>query len=375
MKRRLLILLCPLLLLATAIPGFADVQTENEIYKIPLSAGYQSYLVIDHEGTLWGWGDNFHGCMPQFSPEIEADVQVPLMENVVAAYAGVRRIFAIDEDGGLWGIGPNGYGLIPGKPDELPEWEPYKIMDDVVQIYLDTFCCFAVQRDGSLWFWGVQSGDLWGDIQMAVVEPICLADDVRFVSGRFFIKKDLSLWQMVSIVQTAEGEIHLDAAKISDNVLYVVSAYQELLMLKTDASLWRVEKVDATYDFNSAQRLLENVTFCDTGLAVQTDGSLWSWEENQLPQKIACGVECAVKGTDSIIFTTVTGEVYQETNQGKPARTILELRASDYDLPNYEPERESVPIAVLLFAVIGTTGILFFAIYFCRVRNSTPKRS
>lgn len=210
---------------------------------------------------------------------------------------------------------------------------------------------------------------------MAVVEPICLADDVRFVSGRFFIKKDLSLWQMVSIVQTAEGEIHLDATKISDNVLYVVSAYQELLMLKTDTSLWRVEKVDAAYDFNSAQRLLENVAFCDTGLAVQADGSLWSWDENRPPQKIACGVECAVKGIDSIIFTTVTDEVYRETNQGKPARTILELRAGDYELPNYAPEHESVPIAVLLFAAIGTIGILVFAVYFFRTRNFTPKQS
>jgi len=76
------------------------------------SSGWSLVMVIRTDGSLWGWGNNWHGQLGVGPPtDIDLDPYyedfVWIMDDVAAVSVGARHTMAIRTDGSLWAWGWN----------------------------------------------------------------------------------------------------------------------------------------------------------------------------------------------------------------------------------------------------------------------------
>lgn len=100
---------CLLVLAALVLPAAA-----LEPVSKPLSIYGYTYYAIDSTGTLWAWGDSFHGGISTGKALVDWDEAVAEAENAVWTQGGFAVGLAIDREGVLWGWGSAGAGPFPG---------------------------------------------------------------------------------------------------------------------------------------------------------------------------------------------------------------------------------------------------------------------
>jgi alpha-tubulin suppressor-like RCC1 family protein len=174
-----------------------------------ISAGAMHSLAIDEDGRLWSWGENASGQLGlgfqntgthQTTPQ-----QVGTSANWASVTAGTFNSFAIDKDGTLWGWGYNFHGeLGNGKNGSgSNEPEPVKIKDGIASVSPGVWHTIAVDTDGRLWSWGSNDDGQLGDGTNASKnrpEPIETETETRFASvsassnQSFAICETGSLW-------------------------------------------------------------------------------------------------------------------------------------------------------------------------------------
>ena len=231
-----------------------------------VSTAYKFALAIKTDGTLWGWGRNYFGQTGinnrtnQSSP-----VQVGALTTWLKVSAGYDNGFAIKTDGTLWGWGYNGLGQVglgnttylfssPQQVGALTNWS---------SVSVGRYSVIATQSNGTLWAWGRNNyGQLANGTTNNYSSPIqigALTNWSKLFCGADYsvaIKTDGTLWSWGS---NGQGQLGLG----------------------NTTSYSSPKQVGSLTNWSSAS--VANFTDGVT-TAIKTDGTLWSWGENNYGQ-------------------------------------------------------------------------------------------
>ena len=249
MRRRLLVVLLPLLVSTGLVPGVARAESapsllarEGSVVQVELADDHGAAILDD--GSLWMWGENGFGQLGNGTTE-NTRAPIKVMENVIDVSVGEYFSAAVKGDGTLWTWGSNNVGKL-GDGTEKNSTVPVKIMDGVIDVELGDSHGVAMQKGGSVWAWGSNSRGQVGDG----------TDEKR-----------------ASPVHVLDNAVSIDAA---GNVSAAVSADGSLLMWG-----YRISEQGETH---SPARVLDNVVSVSLGGdhygAVRRDGTLWTWGSN-----------------------------------------------------------------------------------------------
>ena len=157
-----------------------------------------------------------------------------IMENVISVAAGYYHSLALQADGGLWEFGI-------GKRLGYYNVIPVKVLEDVLHLAASFQGSAVVTSDGGLWLWGF------------VAFPADIAQEDRTIPTRVFDD--------------------VVAAEITG--FYTVA-------LRSDNSLWAWGRGFE----ESPAKIMDDVVAITPGLALRSDGSLWTLEGQLLLEGI-----------------------------------------------------------------------------------------
>jgi alpha-tubulin suppressor-like RCC1 family protein len=127
----------------------APMQVHNLAHVTTISAGVESSMAVEQDGTVWGWGWHWANS-PTAIP-----AQVNGLSGVVAVAEGDVHHLALKSDGTLWAWGDNqvgelGDGTITYRPS------PVQVigLSQVVGMVSSAFFSLALEQDGTVWAWG-----------------------------------------------------------------------------------------------------------------------------------------------------------------------------------------------------------------------------
>jgi len=208
---------------------------------------------------------------------------------------------AIKNDGSLWAWGNNFHGQIGDGTNQNERRNPVKIMDGVKSVYANNFSSFAIKDDNSLWAWGENNlGQLGDGTTENRSSPVKIADNVAFVTGvsspvsttlcQFaIIKTDGSLWTWGTITFDGTTEARLTPNKIKENVVWINMNGWIFCVLTSDGTLWvggsnsRGQLGNGTFDGNTNElvKVMDGVVTVSATrtnvAAIRFDGSFWGW--------------------------------------------------------------------------------------------------
>lgn len=404
MKKRIKSLFLALLLcLGLATPVLAEDRggTVGEFQTVCINIikkyGCSIYMVIDDDGTLWGWeidGSKFA------SEDRRHSNPVRILDNVASVSCWFRHYAAIKTDGTLWtwGAGECNEELLSDyrkKFNILSEnWYDMalkpnlkKVLDDVAAVSVGENYTMAIKTDGTLWAWGSnEDGQLGNGSFEDCSTPVKVMDDVLSVytdgSANFAIKTDHTLWAWgTGYLGDGLSGRRNTPVKVMDDVLTVstaklLSSRRTTMAIKTDGTLWAwgfngISDTNHgflgfsggdynTYNPNSASPFeyyqtvprqvygIDNVVAIRNGgtqfMALKSDGTLWSW-----------GVDESVGVWDGKKFvSSCLG--YKSTNSGY----FLPKTDTEYRSMQTTPKQVTDHVSAMSFGmVLKTDGTLW----------------
>ncbi|NLB29331.1 MAG: hypothetical protein GX823_03780 [Clostridiales bacterium] len=379
-KRILAALIAVITVVAMAVPASAA-----DIKPVSVALGYSHGAAVGSDGTVYTWGENVNGqigngtATTQISP-------VAVLTGGVSVSAGKYHTLALLADNTLWAWGESIYGQI-GTGRITVERSPVKVMDDIVLCVAGNLSSFAVTSDGTLWAWGNNDNALLGDnSQTKRLAPVKIMEDVVSVASgtthTLAVKTDGTLWAWGSNDYGQLGDnsrrIRTAPVKVAEGMAEVWAGGQNSMALGTDGSLysWGANTYGQVGDGSRIDRLvpvkiLEDVATAAIGggvlrvadsnvvaylqsghgLAVKSDGTLWSWGGNSNGQvgdgtrvdrlspvqimsgiaKVAASCDCgAAIGTDGALYTwgyNTSGQLGNgsRTASNKPVKILTDI--------------------------------------------------
>jgi alpha-tubulin suppressor-like RCC1 family protein len=255
------------------VSRYAPARVGNRGWKA-ISAADGTSFGIASDGTLWSWGydngnqlglgnDHFDdGSLP--GPVLDWVVWSPTQVGSSAGWKQVATAFAlsaaVNDDGSLWTWGdgswvPLGNGLkfssVPARVGTGNAW---------ASVAVSGFHWAALKRDGSLWMWGLNDEGQLGDGTFTDQTIPARAGTGRWKAvalqlyDTLAVREDGTLWTWGGVTPTCP-----DDEPIGSNLPVQVGK----------ASDWA------------------SVTAGETGhhwVALKTDGTLWSWGDNEYGQ-------------------------------------------------------------------------------------------
>ncbi|UIJ34001.1 hypothetical protein [Allobranchiibius sp. GilTou73] len=123
-----------------------------------VAAGYFSGYALRGDGTVWAWGNGFHGELGNGSGNSSSTpTQVTGLTRIVEISAGWDTAYALASDGSVWAWGDGYYGQIPGTTEGSAT--PVKIsgISNVTSIVGGGRSVLALTSDTGVWVWGDNS--------------------------------------------------------------------------------------------------------------------------------------------------------------------------------------------------------------------------
>lgn len=222
---------------------------------VSVSCGDNFVAVIKADSSLWIWGDNRTGNLGNGTTK-NSTVPIRILENVSAVSCGGSLVAAIRTDGSLWTWGRVYDG-------DFLNWynqsTPIQTMDDVIAVSCGFWNIAAVQKDGSLWVWGSNDGGQFADGSLTgwagSMTPRKVLDNVVSVSCGSneiaAVTMDASLWTWGENGNGQLGNgytgtnylkdgtpVQLKPAKVMENVAAVDCSGLNMIIVKTDGSVW-----------------------------------------------------------------------------------------------------------------------------------------
>ena len=259
-----------------------------------ISIGFTHNLVVDNNGVLLGWGDNFHSQLADAAPTGNIFMPVRLMEDVIAAAAGHRHTLALTSAGVLWGWGDNSNNAINLDGTAIIE-TPIQIMNGVVAIAAERETSMAITADGALWRWGTGPG-----LDRGITH---IMDDVIYIYTRsvgapsYIVMSDV----IASYAITSDGNLYgwgaynnYDAPRqdipirLMTDVIAVSGTGPNTMAITSDGTLWgwgtningQLGNGTTTQRLDP-QRIMNDVISISVGahntMALTADGGLWIW--------------------------------------------------------------------------------------------------
>ncbi|MBL0048900.1 MAG: T9SS type A sorting domain-containing protein [Bacteroidetes bacterium] len=282
---------------------------------ICVSAGGKHSLALKADGSLWAWGDNTSGQLGNGSNVNENLPQrIGLDNNWILIEASTSSSFALKTNGRLWswGLGVNGnLGYF-----SFGQNTPVEITSDSnwVSVSASYSHTLGLKSDGSLWAWGNNGdGQLGNGSSASPISPIKIGNDNNWIciqangdySGHSIaLKSNGTLWGWGD---NGLGQLGL-GNQISRNIptqigtdnkwVSINAGGYHTLASKSDGTLWAwgynfsgqignntsftIEKTPLS--ITTQNKWLMTAAYGDQSFGLRTNGTLWSWGQNNYGQ-------------------------------------------------------------------------------------------
>jgi alpha-tubulin suppressor-like RCC1 family protein len=293
--------------------SFLEFDNVNAQCFKTISAGSTHTLAIKTNGSLWAWGNNVSG---QLGDGSNVDKIMPILvdsaSNWVSISAGASHSIAIKTDGTLWAWGANWNGQI-GDGTNTNRSSPVQIgtATNWASVSAGVLYTIAKKTDGSLWAWGKNEFAQLGDgtitnrnIPVQIGAATNWASFKASVSHTIAIKTDGSLWAWGTnfyygllgdgTTITRNSPIQIGTAS---NWASFSSGYYHTIAIKTDGSLWSWgennygQLGDGTNSNKNTPTQIGTATNwaslssnTEYNIAIKTDSTLWAWGKNDISQ-------------------------------------------------------------------------------------------
>lgn len=254
----------------TIQPSPIQVGTNSNWAQI--SAGAFTCMAIQSNGTLWMWGNNNRGQLGQSNTTLRSSpVQVGLLSVWTKIAAGQTSSAAIQSDGTLWMWGENNYGQL-GLSDAVNRSSPVQV--GALNVWTQVACGYstiALQNNGTLWAWGLNSlGQLGTNNQTNYSSPVQIGL--------------LSSWSRLS-----SGNPNMpfyNMAIQSNGTLWAWGANSYGTLGVNDTTLRSSPTQVGTLSTWTRVALGGYLTLDQFPMALQSNGTLWSWGSNAYYQAV-----------------------------------------------------------------------------------------
>lgn len=228
----------------------AQVGADNNWLNI--SAAYNHAAAVKRDGSLWGWGAAIYGAPIRNQPtKIEG-------ADYIKVAAGYNHTLAIKADGSLWGWGGNKFGSV-GDGTTTSSAVPKQIGDSKnwETIFAEYENSIAFQKNGSAWVWGAN---------------LASNPNNQFMPSQFGASSEWKTILSGGLVQQFSVGIKFDGSLWAWGVNYHGQMGQGALNASAGAAPVRIG--------SSNQWKSVALGAGEHVLAMQVDGTLWSWGEN-----------------------------------------------------------------------------------------------
>jgi alpha-tubulin suppressor-like RCC1 family protein len=275
-----------------------------------LAGGDDYSVAVKTDGTLWAWGRNEDGQLGLGNrTNYSSPKQVGSLTSWSTVDAGYACTAGIKTDGTLWTWGRGTYGTLglgnttsyssPKQVGSLTTWSKIYVASSEAML--------AIKTDGTLWSWGLGSnGQLGLGNTTSYSSPKQIGSLTAWLKGAaggynaFVIKTDGTIWTWGRASFGSLGLGNLTNYS-SPKQIGALTDWAEIsnvngtggLAVKTNGTLW-------SWGYNNSGQLgLGNTTnysspkqvgaltswskprgFGNSGYAIKTDGTLWSWGRN-----------------------------------------------------------------------------------------------
>jgi alpha-tubulin suppressor-like RCC1 family protein len=143
----------------TTTRRLTPVQVSGLNDVVAIAAGGEHHTVaLKSDGTVWAWGDNWHGQVGDgtYNNHRSTPVQVSGLSDVVAIATGGRHTIALKSDGTIWAWGDNYYGQLGDGTYNNDRYTPVQVsgLSGVIAIDGGGLHTVALKSDGTVWAWG-----------------------------------------------------------------------------------------------------------------------------------------------------------------------------------------------------------------------------
>ncbi|HEX8284916.1 MAG TPA: S8 family serine peptidase [Pyrinomonadaceae bacterium] len=300
-----------------AAPPFANVRA--------VSAGgaggiYDSHTVaLKNDGTVWAWGSSTSGQLGDGTGSNWTTMPVLVYDfgGATGVSAGASHTLAVKTDGTVWGWGSNGggqlgflgqFGSQRSRPAQVPG------VTGAVAVAAGGGHSLALKSDGTVWAWGGNGSGQVGNGSYTERSPdasqvVGLTNVKAVAAGPAYslaVKADGTLWGWGSNYygNTHTGVLGLPASSFSTptpvqiggitGVAAVAAGGTHVVAVKTDGTVWTWGNdqfgqlgdggTNGAGGTTPRQISLSNVAAVAAGfehsLALRTDGTVWSWGHN-----------------------------------------------------------------------------------------------
>jgi len=169
-----------------------------------ISAGWYASWAVKSDSTLWAWGNGGDGALGQGADTAHKNspVQVGALTDWSSVAGGYNGFMAVKTDGTLWGCGNNSYGHLGfGNTTDISSPAQVGALTDWSEVSGFYTAMGAIKTDGTLWMWGRNNDGQLGDgsttDRSSPVQIGSLTTWTKISSGRshvLAIKTDGTLW-------------------------------------------------------------------------------------------------------------------------------------------------------------------------------------
>jgi len=143
-------------------------RAQSDIAPRVLAAGFAHNVVINRDGSVWSWGQNYSGQLGNGTwDDSLVPVQAVGVSNIVAVSANNEGDFtlALDSNGKVWGWGDDGWGQLGGADgtENKNIAAPVVGLSNIVSIAAGYAHAVALKSDGTVWTWGDNTSGKLGD--------------------------------------------------------------------------------------------------------------------------------------------------------------------------------------------------------------------